>query len=154
MPCKKPWADGEKKIRSPLTRGSSRRGCRTSYRIIRDALRAHPFGETNAKEPQNKWSHMRLNHEDYNAGYFFEFAVAHPKGWELMRPVLTNVVKDADYVIPPPDCKEAFARKIKCLIITRIWQCGSVAGKLPGSRKQASTFNGKNLRVGIVARGQ
>lgn len=30
-----------------------------------------------AKEPENKWANMRLNHEDYNAGHFFEFAVAH-----------------------------------------------------------------------------
>ena len=30
-----------------------------------------------AKEPENKWVNMRLNHEDYNAGHFFEFAVAH-----------------------------------------------------------------------------
>jgi DUF1680 family protein len=30
-----------------------------------------------AKEPLNKWANMRLNHEDYNAGHFFEFAVAH-----------------------------------------------------------------------------
>lgn len=30
-----------------------------------------------AKEPQNKWANLRLNHEMYNAGHFFEFAVAH-----------------------------------------------------------------------------
>ncbi len=30
-----------------------------------------------AKEPDQKWANMRLNHEDYNAGHFFEFAVAH-----------------------------------------------------------------------------
>jgi len=30
-----------------------------------------------AKEPQNKWGNLRLNHEMYNAGHFFEFAVAH-----------------------------------------------------------------------------
>jgi DUF1680 family protein len=29
-----------------------------------------------AKEPQNRWVNMRLNHELYNAGHFFEFAVA------------------------------------------------------------------------------
>lgn len=30
-----------------------------------------------AKEPENKWANLRLNHEMYNAGHFFEFAVAH-----------------------------------------------------------------------------
>jgi DUF1680 family protein len=30
-----------------------------------------------AKEPQNKWANLRLNHEMYSAGHFFEFAVAH-----------------------------------------------------------------------------
>ncbi|NNJ87380.1 MAG: glycoside hydrolase family 127 protein [Akkermansiaceae bacterium] len=30
-----------------------------------------------AKEPDQKWANMRLNHEMYNAGHFFEFAVAH-----------------------------------------------------------------------------
>ena len=30
-----------------------------------------------AKEPDQKWANMRLNHELYNAGHFFEFAVAH-----------------------------------------------------------------------------
>jgi DUF1680 family protein len=30
-----------------------------------------------AKEPANKWANLRLNHEMYNAGHFFEFAVAH-----------------------------------------------------------------------------
>ena len=30
-----------------------------------------------AKEPDKKWSDMRTNHEMYNAGHFFEFAVAH-----------------------------------------------------------------------------
>ncbi len=30
-----------------------------------------------AKEPQNRWADMRTNHELYNAGHFFEFAVAH-----------------------------------------------------------------------------
>jgi len=30
-----------------------------------------------AKEPKNKWANLRLNHEMYNAGHFFEFAVAH-----------------------------------------------------------------------------
>ncbi|MFM7180696.1 MAG: glycoside hydrolase family 127 protein, partial [Verrucomicrobiales bacterium] len=29
------------------------------------------------KEPQNKWGNLRHNHEMYNAGHFFEFAVAH-----------------------------------------------------------------------------
>ena len=30
-----------------------------------------------AKEPDQKWANMRLNHETYNAGHFFELAVAH-----------------------------------------------------------------------------
>jgi DUF1680 family protein len=30
-----------------------------------------------AKEPDKKWTDMRTNHEMYNAGHFFEFAVAH-----------------------------------------------------------------------------
>jgi DUF1680 family protein len=30
-----------------------------------------------AKEPENRWANLRLNHEMYNAGHFFEFAVAH-----------------------------------------------------------------------------
>lgn len=30
-----------------------------------------------AKDPENKWTNMRLNHELYNAGHLFEFAVAH-----------------------------------------------------------------------------
>jgi DUF1680 family protein len=30
-----------------------------------------------AKEPDKKWADMRTNHEMYNAGHFFEFAVAH-----------------------------------------------------------------------------
>lgn len=30
-----------------------------------------------AKEPDRKWADMRTNHEMYNAGHFFEFAVAH-----------------------------------------------------------------------------
>ncbi|MCH7229112.1 glycoside hydrolase family 127 protein, partial [Verrucomicrobiaceae bacterium E54] len=30
-----------------------------------------------AKEPENKWSNLRLNHEMYNAGHFMELAVAH-----------------------------------------------------------------------------
>lgn len=30
-----------------------------------------------AKEPENKWADMRTGHEMYNAGHFFEFAVAH-----------------------------------------------------------------------------
>lgn len=30
-----------------------------------------------AKEPDQKWANLRLNHEMYNAGHFFEFAVAH-----------------------------------------------------------------------------
>jgi DUF1680 family protein len=29
-----------------------------------------------AKEPENRWANMRLNHELYNAGHYFEFAVA------------------------------------------------------------------------------
>lgn len=30
-----------------------------------------------AKDPENRWANLRLNHEMYNAGHFFEFAVAH-----------------------------------------------------------------------------
>lgn len=30
-----------------------------------------------ARNPEQKWANMRLNHEDYNAGHFFEMAVAH-----------------------------------------------------------------------------
>lgn len=30
-----------------------------------------------AKEPEERWVNQRLNHEMYNAGHFFEFAVAH-----------------------------------------------------------------------------
>ena len=30
-----------------------------------------------AKEPENRWADLRTNHEMYNAGHFFEFAVAH-----------------------------------------------------------------------------
>ncbi len=30
-----------------------------------------------AKEPENRWKNLRLNHEMYNAGHFFELAVAH-----------------------------------------------------------------------------
>ena len=30
-----------------------------------------------AKEPENRWSNLRLNHEMYCAGHFFELAVAH-----------------------------------------------------------------------------
>lgn len=30
-----------------------------------------------AKEPEGKWANLRLNHEMYNAGHLFEFAVAH-----------------------------------------------------------------------------
>ncbi|HEX5790333.1 MAG TPA: beta-L-arabinofuranosidase domain-containing protein [Luteolibacter sp.] len=30
-----------------------------------------------AKEPQNRWADLRTNHEMYNAGHLFEFAVAH-----------------------------------------------------------------------------
>ena len=30
-----------------------------------------------AKEPENKWTNLRLNHEMYSAGHFFELAVAH-----------------------------------------------------------------------------
>ena len=29
------------------------------------------------KDPENRWSNMTLNHQLYNAGHFFEFAVAH-----------------------------------------------------------------------------
>jgi DUF1680 family protein len=32
-----------------------------------------------AKEPDQKWANMRLNHEMYNAGHFFEFAVEHQR---------------------------------------------------------------------------
>ena len=50
-----------------------------------------------AKEPESKWANMRLNHEDYNAGHFFEFAVAHHQ-LEGSTKALDSAKRFADHI--------------------------------------------------------
>ena len=71
-----------------------------------------------------------------------------------MRAVLTDVVKNADFIIAAPDRKKALPRDVKGCIGPRFGQVRQMAAKLPCSGQKPRLFDLEHLWIRVIARRQ